>query len=313
MFKRALSFFLYILLTLSIILLFAYKNNPGVNLYVKKVLGVAPCQKPLTYSIGQIDQGFGVTKQDLINITAEAEKIWDSSSGKKLFQYSQKGKVKINLIYDERQLVTDKRKEIDQTIENQKTSYETLKNQYSNLKTEYQSELAEFNTRVANFNQRQKVLNQEITSWNAKGGAPKTIYQNLETERKDLITIGENLKNYQTRLSNLVAELNTLITEINQKAKEVNAGIETYNQIAENIGREFDEGIYREDETGASINIYQFSNRTQLIRVLAHEFGHALGLGHVDEKSALMYKANDSEELALKSADISILKELCHI
>ena len=61
------------------------------------------------------------------------------------------------------------------------------------------------------------------------------------------------------------------------------------------------------------ITIYQYDNEYRLVRVLAHEFGHALGLNHSKSAEAVMYPLIRSDSLALAADDIAALKEHCKI
>lgn len=45
----------------------------------------------------------------------------------------------------------------------------------------------------------------------------------------------------------------------------------------------------RENLINGEINIYQYDDFVDLTRLVAHEYGHVLGLGHVDTFSSLMY------------------------
>jgi predicted Zn-dependent protease len=79
------------------------------------------------------------------------------------------------------------------------------------------------------------------------------------------------------------------------------------------LGREFCEGLYEYKNGKRSINIYQYDNEYRLVRVLAHEFGHALGLNHSKSAEAVMYPLIQSDSLALAADDIAALKEHCKI
>ena len=65
-----------------------------------------PCESPITYTIGRVDEGFGLSEEKLLSSINEAAAIWSEPIGKPLFTQSAQGKVTINLIYDDRQKTT---------------------------------------------------------------------------------------------------------------------------------------------------------------------------------------------------------------
>ena len=71
--------------------------------------------------------------------------------------------------------------------------------------------------------------------------------------------------------------------------------------------------IYFSDGKNAEIDIYEFSNREKLVRVLTHELGHALELEHVEDEEAIMYKFNHDNNQTLTEADLAELRVKCEV
>ena len=107
----------------------------------------------------------------------------------------------------------------------------------------------------------------------------------------------------------LSKELNTLLERRNAKAAEYNKVAEDYNKKY-NRSLEFNQAEY----TGKEINIYQFGNRKDLILALSHEFGHALGMNHVENPKSVMYYLtgiNTEGGPSLSKEDMVELNRVC--
>lgn len=272
-----------------------------------------PCRYPITYRINTFDTKFGVSKTDFLAAMKEAEAIWEKPIGKNLFDYKTDGYLKVNLVYDDRQKTTQELAKMGIVVKNDKESYDKIKSTYDSINASYKIQKAAFETRVAAFNVRKDAYEKQVAEANSKGGANKQTYARLNTEKQYLNGEMNTLNKLQTNLNTTISNLNTLASEINTLAKTLNINVEHYNTIGDDLGGEFDEGLYKSDMSGTEIDIYQFDNKTKLVRVLAHELGHALGLEHVDDQKAIMYRLNDGVNEKLTNADLVELKALCGI
>jgi len=273
----------------------------------------APCQKPITYTLGSFDRKFGLSQENFQSALKEAEAIWEKPVGKELFAYAPDGNLTINLVYDYRQQATEKLQGLGLVVKDDRASYEELKVKHSALEATYAQEKADYEMRVASFEKKKSSYEQEVAHWNTQGGAPQQEYAHLQEEKAALQAESAELQELTGRLNGYVSDINALVVALNRLVASLNLDVANYNEIGAARGREFNEGVYEENGGDRKIDIYEFNGRQQLVRLLAHELGHALGLEHVMDPKAIMYKLNQGANETLTNADLAELKAHCAI
>ncbi len=106
-------------------------------------------------------------------------------------------------------------------------------------------------------------------------------------------------------------ELNALLEKYYMLKAQVSADIASQDGAVPE--GDIKEARYVSDNTGERIYVYGFQNKTQLMRALTHEFGHALGLGHDGNSDSIMYPENISQKMTLSGEDIAEMKKACNL
>ncbi|MCX6715163.1 MAG: matrixin family metalloprotease [Candidatus Uhrbacteria bacterium] len=308
-------FFLVILLALAF-----YFRDPLSRLESQFLSRTFPCQQPIAYSIGTFDSRFGISKDVFIKDIQKAESVWEKPIGKDLFVYKPDlpagqagGALKINLVYDERQIATQKLAKYGIAIHDDQATYDTLKGKYDVLQKSINTLKALYQTQSNAYDVQLAAYNKEITYWNQHDHVTQTTVDRLNVEKADLDQQQLILKDLENKVNANVDELNALVEVVNRLAKSLNLAAIQYNTIGASQGSEFEEGEYVSDPTGNHINIYQFDDQAKLIRVLTHEMGHAIGLGHLENPKAIMYRRNNGVNATLTVDDLAAIKKQCRI
>jgi hypothetical protein len=239
---------------------------------------------------------------------AAATQVWEESVGRDLFVYDQAADFTVNFLFDERQETLNQeqtqRQELDLTRDKNNAvlaQVETLQSQYEDLTQTHKANVAEYEQALVAYNA-------DVNIYNDRGGAPPDKFSELESERARLNQVADELGVTATQLNTLVGEINQLSARGNQQVNDYNQEVEIYNQEY-GFAREFTQGDYQGDR----INIYTFSDKNELITVLAHEFGHALGIDHVETSESLMYYLMDDTDsvIGLSTQDTLAFLEAC--
>jgi molecular chaperone GrpE (heat shock protein) len=274
----------------------------------------APCQKPITFSLGAIDPKFKLSNTQIIAAINEASGIWSKPLDKQLFAHATtSGSLTINFVYDYRQETTDKLKSLGIVVETNQKSYEELKARYDALNAQYQAEKSELQQLSAEFERQQSAYKKEVERWNKRGGAPKDVFDVMNQTAIALNNKLEEINAKTAEVNALVESLNAEGDMLNRLIADLNLNVDKYNTTGGATGKEFQEGVYIQDEDGRRIEVYEFGDRAQLIRLLAHELGHALGLDHSSGATDIMYYLNEAGNDQLTANDLSALRARCKV
>ncbi|MGC9977112.1 MAG: matrixin family metalloprotease, partial [Syntrophales bacterium] len=144
-----------------------------------------------------------------------------------------------------------------------------------------------------------------------RGGVKEAVYRQLTAEKDGLNNMHAKLRVCQEKVKMIADVLNNMTVVINDIAHNYNLEAIESQDTGKRLGSEFSGGDYFSRAGKETITIYQFDDHDRLLRVLAHEFGHALGLKHNDNPDAIMYRLMHLDSLNLAPDDIAALKGRC--
>jgi hypothetical protein len=267
------------------------------------------CPVPINYRLGIIDDSFSITQADAKQYIEQAAQVWEDVADQDLFIYNDDADFTINFVFDERQETANAQTADRDRLDGIAVQNDQFRAQIADLQSAYQDRNVQFETTKANYDERLESYNDAVRQANDRGGATPAAFAVLEEERVVLEEQSNQLRVASNALNSLASQLNELSSEGNRLIETYNSEVRGYNELY-GEAHEFTQGDYR----GGEINIYKFSDQFELVSVLAHEFGHALGIDHVEEPGALMYYLLDDEldqVPTLSESDIAAYQREC--
>lgn len=253
-----------------------------------------PCDEIVSYDIGTFDERFGIKKEAFVEILARAETPWETTAGKDLFVYTPGADFKVHLIWSQEQDRLYQGRDISNDLDNQEKGIGSLQSRYDSAVSAYEKSLKDYETKL-------KKYEKDVDYWNAQGGAPSEKYNQLQQESVRLQSKAKDVEK-------LRVEVNKLADENNTEVQKYNLGVQEYNQLFKNP-KEFDAG----NTDGQEINVYSYDGNEELHALLVHEFGHVLGIDHVEnEESVMFYLLNEKNKKGILSTeDIESFSQSC--
>ncbi len=270
------------------------------------------CAAPVEYRLGAIDPSFSLEREDALSAMKMATNIWDKAGGAAPhFVYDEEADLVVQFVFDERQ-ATANAQEVDQTdLDEARNENNLIRETIAGLQTRYEEMQEDFNSRKSIYDRSLASYNEAVRQVNDRGGAGSTEFDSLNATQLELESESSDLRKLADDLGSVASQLNQLSAEGNRLINSYNQDVNTYNNRY-GYEEEFVQGVY----TGDEISIFKFSTEAELVSVLAHEFGHALGIDHVEEEGSLMHYllAEGLESvIPLSDADREALENTCQV
>lgn len=262
--------------------------------------------RTLRWQLGTLDPRFDLTDDQFAQAIERAAALWESEAGQELFERDESLGFPVNLVYDHRQAHVLASRASEEELRQSKSALQQLEQTRKSAEREFHRAKAQYEAARVDYESRLHAYNRQVAAVNAAGGANEYQAAHLDSERSRLASERFQLDEARLSVQDLQSRANGIVQQYNEAVRLNNARVRNHNQRFAGVLQTIGECI-RSDRRVKEINIYAFESPDHLAIVLAHEMGHALGLGHVAGAGAIMSEveggAEGSETLKLTERD----------
>ncbi|SEO90742.1 matrixin family metalloprotease [Aquisalimonas asiatica] len=274
------------------------------------------CEAPVTVHLDAVDDRFELDRAEVRAALRDAMAMWQDASEDTLFRKRDGEGVAVSLVYDERQAGAQARQRRRDDLVRVERQLREDRQQLEQRHEALTAESRDFESRQRRLNERVEAHEREVTAWNA-GDMERT-----PEKRERLQDASQALSEAQDALNDERRELERRGEALNREQQVLVREMEAFNHQVDVHNREahaatgFEMGQYERRGSQRWIRVFKADDQDELRLVLAHELGHALGIGHVPDADAVMapYLGGDNTgRTAVSAADREALSQACRV
>jgi hypothetical protein len=276
--------------------------------------GVENCTEPLTFRMGSVDPRFGISESEALEAMKMAASLWSEVLDRPLAIHDAECDLVVNFEYDERQEMVMGEIRFRDKIESEQFRMDQLQREYDYEKEKFDERSEEYR-KLADYTRNEiDRLNSWARSVNGSGGFTPQKADNFEQQREEVERLQKRVLEERQQLDTKAARVNQMANRLNDYIQNNNRLIDQYNEEFSGENR-FAKATYQRVGNSGIITVNQFINKRELYLVLAHELGHALGLGHGENPQSIMHSQMGGQEIypiiQLSREDVEMIKNLC--
>ena len=272
------------------------------------------CEETITWKFGTVDSRFDIDKDSLKTVVQRVSGLWSGAAGYSVIAYEPEGDVELNFYYTDQQQYTDNEQELSNRISRLRQMYYSKNVIYQRQKNLFEREEQSFNKKQSEYNALVESYNQTLNRIQTAGVRSRELDDRLKRLKREAELQEAILETSRRELHENEQELQKLSEKLNERADVINELVYQY-QKRFSSWRTFYQGVYLNVGGKRKINIYQFDDIGRLKLILAHEFGHAIGLRHVGNPKSVMYyltERQNTRNLQLSDEDVRAIQDRCN-